>query len=124
LLQVEIAGGWAELRMEGGVLAHRAIRTMAQGVRDVSERHGIQVGDLAAVVAHGGNGRMPALLARQLGLPPERVWSTTAWTGNLGSASLPVAWAVQPERPQGPVAWTAVGAGLTWAFALTGRSSR
>jgi 3-oxoacyl-[acyl-carrier-protein] synthase III len=56
----------------------------------------------------------------QLNLPPERIWSQTANTGNLGSASLPVAWAMHPERPTGPIAWAAVGAGLTWAAALTG----
>ena len=55
--------------------------------------------DLAAlaepvVVVHGGNGRLPLLVARQLGLPAERVWSETASTGNLGSASLPVAYMI------------------------------
>ena len=63
---------------------------------------------------------MPNLIALQLDLPPERIWSQTANTGNLGSASLPVTWALQAEAPRGPVAWTAVGAGLTWAAALTG----
>jgi 3-oxoacyl-[acyl-carrier-protein] synthase III len=76
------------------------------------------------VVAHGGNGRMPALLARQLSLPPDRVWSETPRTGNLGSASVPVAWAAHAPRPRGRVAWTAVGAGLTWAAAILGREPR
>jgi 3-oxoacyl-[acyl-carrier-protein] synthase III len=93
---------------------------MAQSVRDLAERHGLPVSDLNAVVVHGGNGRLPNLIAMQLNLPPERIWSQTANTGNLGSASLPVAWAMHPEWPTGPVAWTAVGAGLTWAAALTG----
>src|SRR5262249_10246277 len=94
------------------------VRAMAQAVRDVAAAHGLAVADLAAVVAHGGNGRMPALLARQLGLPPERVWSETPWTGNLGPASLPGARAARPPRPGAPVVWTAVGAGLMWGAAL------
>ena len=74
---------------------------------------------LAAVVAHGGNGRMPALLARRLGLPPEQVWSETAKTGNLGSASVSVAWTLRPalgvgsgglDRPR--------RAGLQWGAVL------
>jgi 3-oxoacyl-[acyl-carrier-protein] synthase-3 len=121
LLQVERSGtGSYELHMHGVPLAGRAIRAMAQSVRDLVDQQGLKMADLAAVVAHGGNGRMPALLALQLGIPPERVWSQTPNTGNLGSVSLPVAWAMQSERPRGPVAWTAVGAGLTWAAALTG----
>jgi hypothetical protein len=87
------------------------------------------------VIVHGGNGRMPHLVALQLNLPPEKIWSQTSVTGNLGSASLPVAWAMRTSPPTpsptrgggsgegllpGPVAWTSVGAGLTWAAALTG----
>ena len=48
------------------------------------------------------------------------VWSQTAHTGNLGSASLPAAWAARPAPADGPVVWTAVGAGLTWGAALFG----
>jgi 3-oxoacyl-[acyl-carrier-protein] synthase III len=64
---------------------------------------------------------MPGLLARKLGLPPERVWSETPRTGNLGSASLPVAWASHPPQREGPAIWTAVGAGLTWGAAMVGK---
>jgi len=63
---------------------------------------------------------MPALLARQLNLPPERVWSETAATGNLGTASLPVAWVAHQPVEAHPVVWAAVGAGLTWGAALVG----
>ena len=85
-------------------------------------RHGLAISQLEGIVAHGGNGRLPALLARQLGLPPERVWSETSSTGNLGAASLLTAWALRRPTPMGPVAWVAVGARLTWAAGLTGLS--
>jgi 3-oxoacyl-[acyl-carrier-protein] synthase III len=78
----------------------------------------MDINDVAAVVAHGGNGRVPALLARQLGLSKERVWSETARTGNLGTASLPVAWAARGRDVTGPIVWTAVGAGLQWGAVL------
>jgi 3-oxoacyl-[acyl-carrier-protein] synthase-3 len=120
LLHVEhTAGGPIAVRMEGTALAGRAVRAMADLVQDVARHHGLAATDLRAAVVHGGNGRMPALVARQLGLPVERVWSATPALGNLGSASLPVAWALHEPRPGGPVAWAAVGAGLTWAAALT-----
>jgi 3-oxoacyl-[acyl-carrier-protein] synthase-3 len=119
LLQIHrhhVAG--IELQMQGKALATRATRTMAQTVRETAGNAGIALADLHGVVIHGGNGRFPVLLARQLGLPPQRIWSQAALTGNLGSASLPVAWAARPHGC-GPVIWTAIGAGLTWGAALT-----
>ncbi len=113
-----------EVRLEGRALAGRAVHVMAEQVRELAGRHGLAVGDLEGVLAHGGNGRMPALVARELGLPAERVWSATPDLGNLGSASLPVVWALRASRPAGPVAWTAAGAGLTWAAALVGHPVR
>jgi 3-oxoacyl-[acyl-carrier-protein] synthase III len=110
--------GGVELHMQGIELAGRAVGTMAENVVRLAGAAGLAVGDLAGVVAHGGNGRMPALLARKLGLPPEQVWSTTPSTGNLGSCSLPVTWALQQPKPPGAVVWTTVGAGLTHGAAL------
>ncbi|HEX5271859.1 MAG TPA: 3-oxoacyl-[acyl-carrier-protein] synthase III C-terminal domain-containing protein [Gemmataceae bacterium] len=112
--------GAVALHMDGPALALRAVKAMADGVGAITARHGVDVSALEAVVCHGGNGRLPALLARELGLPPERVWSETARAGNLGSASLPAAWAARRPAPSGPVAWAAVGAGLTWGAAITG----
>ena len=106
--------------MDGPALASRAVRAMAQAVRAVTRDHGLCVSDLEGVVVHGGNGRMPALVARELGLPIERVFSCTADTGNLGAASLPASWAALPSPPHGPVVWTGVGAGLVSGAALTG----
>jgi 3-oxoacyl-[acyl-carrier-protein] synthase-3 len=118
LLQVKPTpmGGLA-LEMKGQALAARAVRTMAEAARRLASKHGLACTGLQAIIAHGGNGRMPALVARQLGMPAERVWSETARAGNLGSASLPTAWAARTPVT-GHVLWTAVGAGLTWGAAL------
>jgi len=112
--------GSVHLRMQGQTLAARAIHAMMHAVMDCAKRHSLTPGDLHAVVAHGGNGRMPALLARQFGLAPERVWSETAATGNLGSASLPVAWHAHQPAPDRAIIWTSVGHGLTWGSVLSG----
>jgi 3-oxoacyl-[acyl-carrier-protein] synthase III len=120
LLQLELSNGAVSFRMRRIELASRAVEAMAQSVRDLAAHHSLRIDDLAGVVAHGGNGRLPGLLARQLGLPGDRVWSETPRTRNLGSASLPVAWAARDPRPQGPVIWTAVGAGLMWGAAMVG----
>ncbi|HEV3204142.1 MAG TPA: 3-oxoacyl-[acyl-carrier-protein] synthase III C-terminal domain-containing protein [Gemmataceae bacterium] len=112
--------GWIHLQMNGKKLAARAIQAMAKAGTKLMAQYRLNYDDLQAVVAHGGNGRMPPLLARRLGFPPEQVWSETATTGNLGSASLPVGWHAHQPAPKGPILWTAVGAGLTWGSVLSG----
>jgi 3-oxoacyl-[acyl-carrier-protein] synthase-3 len=120
LLQVEVSGVAVQFRMRRIELASQAVEAMARSVCDVATGHSLDLADVAGIVAHAGNGRMSGLLARKLGLSSERVWSETAQTGNLGSASLPVAWAARQPRTPGPVIWTAVGAGLMWGAAIVG----
>jgi 3-oxoacyl-[acyl-carrier-protein] synthase-3 len=119
LLGVERTTNTFALRMRGQALAERAVRVMADRGHALLKQHGLALAEVRAVLAHGGNGRMPALVARRLGYPAEHMWSETARVGNLGSATLPAAWAKRGPVA-GPVLWTAVGAGLTWATALTG----
>jgi 3-oxoacyl-[acyl-carrier-protein] synthase III len=120
LIQVECrAGAGVEVHLQGPRLTAAAVRAMAEGGRALLARRHLAVGDLAAVVMHAGNGRFPALLARALGMPPQLVRSRTARDGNLGSASLPAAWLSSPAPARGLVLWTAVGAGITSAAALT-----
>lgn len=121
LLRVEHSNaGVVELHMKGERLALRAVRTMADSVRELTARHRFSLAALSRVIVHGGNGRMPGMVARQLGIALEQVCSLTAETGNLGSVSLPAAWTQDAVREPGLVAWVAVGAGLVSASALTG----
>jgi 3-oxoacyl-[acyl-carrier-protein] synthase-3 len=120
LIRVESTAGGMELRMDGPAVATRAVRAMTKHVRELVRENGLAMTDLEGVIVHGGNGRMPALIARQLGLPAERAVSSTADAGNLGSASLPAAWASLASQPRGPVVWTAAGAGLMSGAVLTG----
>jgi 3-oxoacyl-[acyl-carrier-protein] synthase-3 len=121
LLRVEISTRTGvRIDMAGVQLAARAVETMTRAVREVVRETRHTLDGLAGVIVHGGNGRMANLVARQLGLPPERVWSRTAFTGNLGSASLLAAWEAHRHEATGPVAWAAVGAGLVAGWALTG----
>ncbi len=106
------------LEMDGVPLTEFALHALATATRNIAGRHGISMNKLRAIVAHGGNGRMPAMLARLLHVPAAKVWSEVNRTGNLGSASVPVAWASRTTPPDGPLIWTAVGAGLVWGAAL------
>jgi 3-oxoacyl-[acyl-carrier-protein] synthase-3 len=119
LLQVcHVPEEGVRLEMDGLALAGRAVRILADAVLDVAGRHGLAPQRLGAVVIHGGNGRLPPLVARRLGLDPARVRSETAATGNLGAASLALAHAAAPPLPRAPLVWAAVGAGLVGGAAL------
>jgi 3-oxoacyl-[acyl-carrier-protein] synthase-3 len=121
LLQVrQDEGEGTQVLMQGTALAGRAIETLAGVVEEITARHQLAISELGAVVIHGGNGRLPGLVARRLGLPQERVWSETARLGNLASASVPVAWVARSAVPDRPVVWASVGAGLSWGAGLLG----
>jgi 3-oxoacyl-[acyl-carrier-protein] synthase-3 len=117
LVQVQRSGGAVEVRLHGTQLAALAIETMAREIETLAGVAAVAVDELGGIVIHGGNGRFSDLVAHRLGVPAERIRSQTPRTGNLGSASVPVAWATHlPER--GPVIWAAIGAGVTWGAAL------
>jgi 3-oxoacyl-[acyl-carrier-protein] synthase-3 len=119
LIRVQSRGvGTFGLEMEGVPLTEFALHALSAATRDIAAKHALPVAKLAAIVAHGGNGRMPAMLARLLHVPPAKVWSEVTMTGNLGSASVPVAWASNNLPGPGYVVWTSVGAGLVWGSAL------
>jgi 3-oxoacyl-[acyl-carrier-protein] synthase-3 len=123
LLQaVGVPGAGVEIRMDGVELAAWAVEAMAEQVKALTEGQRLTPRDLAGVVLHAGNGRMPGLLAHRLGLSVERMLSTTAETGNLGSASLPVSALELPSEWTGPVVQVAVGVGLLSGAALLGAS--
>lgn len=107
------------IAMDGPKLAARAVTALASGLEELAARHGMTVGGLAGIVMHAGNGRLPVLLARHLGCDAGKIWSSTARTGNLGTASLPAAWLSVPAEQRGLIGWTAVGAGLVCGAALT-----
>src|SRR5262249_10017069 len=70
LLVVQPAqAGRFEVVMHGRAIAQRAVRGMARILQEICRRNGVELPQLQTIVVHGGNGRMPGLLARQLRLP-------------------------------------------------------
>ena len=110
------------LRMQGAPLFRLAIKRLDQAIREIVKEFGIDVQDIAQLVAHQANGRILDQLTKRLGISPERVCSVMGHYGNTSSASLPIALdhAVRSGRilPHDFVLLATFGGGVTWAAGL------
>lgn len=106
------------IHMDGWEIFHHAIARMAECSREVLDREGLIVEDLALVVPHQANARITAALTDRLGLRPEQVVDDIADRGNTSAATIPLALhraAAEGRVPaRGHVLLTAFGAGLAW----------
>lgn len=107
------------LTMDGPGVFRWATTAMAPVAREACERAGIAPSDVAAFVPHQANLRIVDSLARQLGVPMERVARDVVESGNTSSASVPLAicrLVAEGRVASGdPLLLVAFGAGLTWA---------
>ena len=107
------------IRMDGQGVFRWATTAVAAVAREACDRAGIAPGDVAAFVPHQANLRIVDSIARQLGVPDERVARDVVDMGNTSSASVPLAVARLLEEgrvaPGDPLLLVAFGAGLTYA---------
>jgi 3-oxoacyl-[acyl-carrier-protein] synthase-3 len=112
-----LAFDWTSpLRMNGLSVILQATRKLPSAIEEVLGRTGIAVNDVAAFLLHQANQNLLMRVAKSLGVPSERVYSNVARYGNTSSASLLIAAAEwSRENPaEGPVVFSAFGAGLHW----------
>ena len=107
------------LAMDGAGVFRWATTAMAAVARDACAAAGIAPADLAAFVPHQANLRIVDSLARQLGVPDDRVARDVVDAGNTSSASVPLAVArllAEGRVASGePMLLLGFGAGLTYA---------
>jgi 3-oxoacyl-[acyl-carrier-protein] synthase III len=112
------------LRMEGTRIFRTAIRTMAQQAAIALREAGLTLDDIGLVVPHQANLRIIEALARDLGLPMERVYVNIGRCGNTGAATIPIALDEATRSgavPRGkPVLLVSFGAGATAGAAVLG----
>jgi 3-oxoacyl-[acyl-carrier-protein] synthase-3 len=108
--------------LDGKGVFKEAVRRMTQGARAVLEKSQRRLEEVSLFVPHQANLRIIEAVARNLGLPMEKVFVNIEEYGNTGAASIPLALheARQRERlGKGDlVLLTAFGAGLHWSAAL------
>ena len=111
------------IHMDGKAVFRFATRVMAEATREVVEKAGLTLDDIALIIPHQANIRIiETSVVRQLHFPWERVFVNLDRYGNTSTASIPIALteAVEAGRlqPGDYAVLVGFGAGLTWAAAL------
>ena len=116
-----LAFDWrAPLRMNGLSVILQASRKLPSSIEEVLGRQKVSVADVAVFLLHQANQNLLMRVAKSLGVPGERVYSNVARYGNTSSASMLIAaaeWA-QESPAEGPVVFSAFGAGFHWGAIL------
>lgn len=114
-------GAYQHLTMDGREVFREAVKRMSAAVKDVAERVGAHLSEVALVIPHQANQRIIDAISKALGVEADRVYSNIADYGNTGSATVPFAlWEARTTgriHPGDLVILTAFGAGFHWAAA-------
>ena len=93
------------------------MRKLAEAAREITERNGLGLDEIALVIPHQANGNLLAALSRKLSLSQERIISNVGRFGNTGGASAFIAlWQAYQEKrlkAGAAVLIVAFGAGFT-----------
>ena len=108
--------------MDGREVFKTAVARMPNAVRAVCAQAGVQVSDIDLLLVHQANLRIIEAVAKQLGLPPEKVPHNLERYGNTTAGTLPILFhelhAAGRIQPGMLICFTALGAGLHWGAAL------
>jgi 3-oxoacyl-[acyl-carrier-protein] synthase-3 len=95
---------------------------MSKVACDAVAQAGMTLADIDLVIPHQANLRIIELVARQMGLPMDKMFVNLDKYGNTSAASIPIAWCEAIEqgrcRPGDTVCLVGFGAGLTWGAAI------
>ena len=108
--------------MEGREVFKQAVSKMPEAVRAVCESAGVSVDDIDVLLIHQANLRIVEGVAKQLGMPMDKVPHNIERYGNTTAGTLPILFheCVQDGiiRHGMLVCFTALGSGLHWGAAL------
>lgn len=108
--------------MEGRAVFKEAVSRMPASVRAVCAAAGVGVEEIDLLLVHQANLRIIEAVAKQLGLPMEKVPHNIERYGNTTAGTLPILFhecvESQRIRPGMLICFTALGSGLHWGAAL------
>lgn len=104
--------------MDGPAVFRQAVSALAASAAEAIAQAGLTVEDITLCVPHQANLRILNAVARNLGLPEERVYVNLQRYGNTSAATIPIALCEAAAegrlRPGDRVLMAAFGGGLTW----------
>ncbi|MBN1336026.1 MAG: ketoacyl-ACP synthase III [Deltaproteobacteria bacterium] len=111
---------WPE--MNGREVFRHAVEGMTAALHEMLEANALTAADIDLFVPHQANMRISELVARRVGIPPDKVVHSIVDYGNTTAASIPMGLCLAREqgrlRPGMRVALAAFGSGFTWGSAL------
>ncbi|MCC7442240.1 MAG: ketoacyl-ACP synthase III [Bdellovibrionales bacterium] len=109
-------------QMNGKTVFVHAVKRMPEAVLTALEANRLQVSDIDLFVFHQANLRINEMVAKQLGIPAEKVFNTIDRFGNTTAATIPIglneAVAAGKLKKGMLVMSAAFGSGFTWASSL------
>jgi len=109
-------------RMEGRKVFVNAVEKMPEAVNIALKQNGLTIEDVDHLIPHQANDRISLMVAKNLGIPVEKVIRNISRFGNTTAASIPIA--LDEARKEGKikkgdtVVLTAFGSGYTWGSAI------
>jgi 3-oxoacyl-[acyl-carrier-protein] synthase-3 len=108
--------------MEGRAVFKQAVQLLPGLITGILDQHGLDLDQLDLLVPHQANLRINEMVARALGLGPDKVVNNIQRLGNTTAASIPIALheAVEGGRVKSGdlVCLAGLGAGMTWGASL------
>ena len=109
-------------KMNGKTVYVNAVRRMPEAVMEALDANGKKVSDIDLFIFHQANLRINEMVAKQLGIPEEKVFNTIDRFANTTSATIPIGLSEAVKagklKPGMTVAMAAFGSGFTWGSAL------
>lgn len=117
-----VARGETAMKMNGQQVFRFATRIMNEATREVTAMAGLQLGDIDLIIPHQANTRILEVAAKQLAIPPGRIYANLHRYGNTSAASIPLALvdalAEGRIRAGDHLVFVGFGGGLTWGACL------
>lgn len=119
ILYCDIGG---TIQMQGQEVFRKAVQLIVESCQSTLKKAGMTIDDVSIMVPHQANIRILSAACDRLGLPMEKVVEILSWTGNISTASVPVAMnqgIIEGRLNKGDIVLTVgFGAGMSAASAL------
>ncbi|GAA0557965.1 beta-ketoacyl-ACP synthase III [Chitinophaga japonensis] len=104
------------VQMNGKTVLKYAIPGMIRAVQDLMARNQLQITDIDWLVPHQANKRILEMVARELGIPQEKVMMNIHRYGNTSAGTVPLClWDYRQQLKKGDkLVLVAIGAGFIW----------